>query len=473
LWRLRLGSRRRRFGLWLRLRSRRLNLWLRLRSRRRNLRLRSRRLGLWLRRRSRYWRRHRCRSCRRRCLHLWGRRRRRLLSRWSLRRCVHLRSRVRDRRWRWLRRSRALRKNKIWWSWLRAVGRTSRDRSGWRRLFAGRGLFGSWSARRRRFAARQPWRDSSRRRRFLSCGWLLRPGCRWRNRFTARRCRQSARRTTGFDRGRSARTTGRSHTNKIRRNEFVPGRRSIRWNTRSSFDCRHFCAGARRRSHQVGRHWFLADHRSRRAARTRRSRNLSSLKNLRCRQWSRFWQVLRWRVLLSNGFLQLGRICRVHALPSLINNRIGNAVLNRWCLRRRGFKDGRRRYYLELVAREGLAVLGLRISGRGQCQRNRLDVLIGLRRDGLNRWTEVVDQVVVANNVCDILGLADELNISLRWHDVPRVARFRPMGIADEIVSVRSNVIVRVGPGRNSDINGDNCFGRKRSPANVLVALPP
>jgi hypothetical protein len=167
---------------------------------------------------------------------LWGRRRRRLLSRWSLRRCVHLRSRVRDRRWRWLRRSRALRKNKIWWSWLRAVGRTSRDRSGWRRLFAGRGLFGSWCARRRRFAARQPWRDSSRRRRFLSCGWLLRPGCRWRNRFTARRCRQSARRTTGFDRRRSARTTGRSHTNKIRRNEFVPGRRSIRWNTRSSFD---------------------------------------------------------------------------------------------------------------------------------------------------------------------------------------------------------------------------------------------
>jgi hypothetical protein len=67
--------------------------------------------------------------------------------------------------------------------------------------------------------------------------------------------------------------------------------------------------------------------------------------------------VLRWRVLLSNGFLQLGRICRVHALPSLINNRIGNAVLNRWCLRRRRFKDGRRRYYLELVAREGLADL--------------------------------------------------------------------------------------------------------------------
>ena len=102
-FRLRLRSRRLR--LWLRLGSRRLGLWLRLGSRRLRLRLRlgSGRLGLRSRFRSRYWRRLR-RRCWRRCLHLRSRRRRRLRGRCLLRRCFHLRSGIRDRRWRWLRR---------------------------------------------------------------------------------------------------------------------------------------------------------------------------------------------------------------------------------------------------------------------------------------------------------------------------------------------------------------------------------
>src|SRR4029077_1010830 len=62
---------------------------------------------------------------------------------------------------------------------------------------------------------------------------------------------------------------------------------------------------------------------------------------------------------------------------------------------------------------------------------------------------------------------------SLRPLDVPRVARLVPMRIADKSVSSRSDVIIGVGPRRYRLLRGDVCFGRKRSPANVIVTFPP
>ena len=160
-------------------------------------------------------------------------------------------------------------------------------------------------------------------------------------------------------------------------------------------------------------------------------------------------------------------------MPSFFDLRIFNTVLNRWwvcCLR---LKGGRRRYHIELSAMPGLTVVRVRIGRRIKRKFNLLDILIGLGCYSLNRRPEVIDHVVVGDNVRDVLGLTDDLNVSLGSLDVPRVARFAPMRIADKSVSSRSNVIIRVRPRRYRLMHGDVCFGRKRSPANVFVTFPP
>jgi len=136
-------------------------------------------------------------------------------------------------------------------------------------------------------------------------------------------------------------------------------------------------------------------------------------------------------------------------------------------------KGGRRRYHIELSAMPGLTVVRVRIGRRIKRKFNLLDILIGLGCYSLNRRPEVIDHVVVGDNVRNVLGLTDDLNVSLGSLDVPRVARFAPMRIADKSVSSRSNVIIRVRPRRYRLMHGDVCFGRKRSPANVFVTFPP
>ena len=160
-------------------------------------------------------------------------------------------------------------------------------------------------------------------------------------------------------------------------------------------------------------------------------------------------------------------------MPSFFDLRIFNTVLNRRCVCSLRLEGSRWCHHIELVALQGLTVVRVRIGRRIERKFNLLDILIGLCRYGLNRRPKVIDHVVVGDNVRDVLSLTDDLNVSLGWLDVLRVARFVPMRIADKSVSSRSNVIIRVGPRRYRSIHGDVCFGRKRSPANVFVTFPP
>jgi hypothetical protein len=176
---------------------------------------------------------------------------------------------------------------------------------------------------------------------------------------------------------------------------------------------------------------------------------------------------------LSNGLLELCCICRSHTLPSLMNDRISQTDLNRRCLFYCRFQYRRRRHHVELVSSSGLAVVGLRIISRMNRKLNLLDILVGPGCYSLNPRPEVIDHVVIGDNVRDVPALTDELNVSLGSLDVPRVARFMPMRIADERISGRSNAIIRVGPGRYRLMRGDVSFGWKRSPANVFVTFPP
>ena len=160
-------------------------------------------------------------------------------------------------------------------------------------------------------------------------------------------------------------------------------------------------------------------------------------------------------------------------MPSFFDLRICNTVLNRGCLRCLRLEGRRWCHHVELVALKGLTVFRVRTGRPIKRKFNLLDILIGLCRYGLNRRPEVIDHVVGGDNVRDVLSLTDDLNVSLGRLDVPRVARFVPMRIADKNVSSRSNVIIRVGPSRYRRILGDVCFGWKRSPANVFVTFPP
>jgi hypothetical protein len=113
------------------------------------------------------------------------------------------------------------------------------------------------------------------------------------------------------------------------------------------------------------------------------------------------------------------------------------------CLRLEG---SRWRHHIELVALQGLTVVRFRIGRRINRKFNLLDVLIGFCRYGLNRRPEVIDHVVVGDNVRDVLSLTDDLNVSLKWLYILRIARFAPMRIAEKSVGSRSNAIIRVGP---------------------------
>ena len=166
---------------------------------------------------------------------------------------------------------------------------------------------------------------------------------------------------------------------------------------------------------------------------------------------------------MSNSPLELCCICRLHSLPSLFNDRINQTDLNRRCLLCCRFQYRRRRHHIELSTLSGLAVVGLRIVNRMKRKLNLLDILVGLGCYSLNCRPEVIDHVVVGDNVRDVPGLTDDLNVSLGSLDVPRVARFTPMRIADERISGGSNAIIRVGPGRYRLMRGDVGFGRKRS----------
>jgi hypothetical protein len=160
-------------------------------------------------------------------------------------------------------------------------------------------------------------------------------------------------------------------------------------------------------------------------------------------------------------------------MPAFFDLRTLNTILNRWCVSCLRLKRGSRRYHIELSSLSGLAEVGLRIGRRIERKSNLLDILIGFDCYSLNRRPEVIDHVVVRDNVRDVLCLTDDLNISLGSLDVPRVARFAPMRIADKSVSSRSNAIIRVGPRRYRLMHGDVGFGRKRSPPNVFVTFPP
>jgi hypothetical protein len=177
--------------------------------------------------------------------------------------------------------------------------------------------------------------------------------------------------------------------------------------------------------------------------------------------------------LFSDGLFELLRILRLDALPSFFDLGIFNTALNRRCERCLRLEGSRWCHHLELVALQGLTVVRVRTGRRTKRKINLLDILIGPCRYGLNRRPEVIDYVVGGDNVRDVLSLVDDLNISPGWLDVLRVARFVPMRKVDKNVSSRSNPIIRVGPRRYRWIRGEVCFGRKRSPANVFVALSP
>src|SRR5258705_7913327 len=109
-------------------------------------------------------------------------------------------------------------------------------------------------------------------------------------------------------------------------------------------------------------------------------------------------------MLLSPGLFELLRILRPYAMPSFVDVRIFNTVLNRWwvcCLR---LKAGRRRYHIELNAMPGLTVVRVRIGRRIKRKFYLLHIVIGLGCYSLNRLPEVISHVVLGDNVRDVLG---------------------------------------------------------------------
>ena len=178
----------------------------------------------------------------------------------------------------------------------------------------------------------------------------------------------------------------------------------------------------------------------------RRSRNLSLTANLRFRKRCRFRQILGHGILFGNRLPELLCILRLHALPSFFDHRIGNAVLHRRYLRCCRLKRGWWRHHIQLIALQSLAVARVGTRCRIKCKLNRLDILIGLGRNGLNLWTEIIYHRVIGDNIGHILGLADDLHVLSRRHDILRVARSRPMRIADKTISRRSNAVIRIRP---------------------------
>jgi hypothetical protein len=177
--------------------------------------------------------------------------------------------------------------------------------------------------------------------------------------------------------------------------------------------------------------------------------------------------------LFSDSPSKLRGLLRFDSLPSAMNPRIGNLVLHRRCVRGLRLEGRSWGHHRELVTSQSLTKVRSGTCHWRQGKVNLLDVPIGPGRYGLHWRTEVINYVIVSDNVGDIPSLVDYLNVSFRGFDVAGVTRFVPMRKADKSVSRRSNVIARVRPGRDRSIPRNLCLWWKRSPANLLVALPP
>jgi len=153
--------------------------------------------------------------------------------------------------------------------------------------------------------------------------------------------------------------------------------------------------------------------------------------------------------LFSDRPSKLLRLLRFDSLPSSPDPRISNFVLHSRSVCRLRLEGSSWCDHCELVASQSLTEVRLGTFHRRKGKINLLDVPIGPCRYGLNRRPEVIDYVVVGDNVGDIFGLTDDLNVAFRTLDEPGVTLFVPMRIADKSVSSRSNAIMRVRPVRD------------------------
>jgi hypothetical protein len=153
--------------------------------------------------------------------------------------------------------------------------------------------------------------------------------------------------------------------------------------------------------------------------------------------------------LFSDCPSKLRGFLRFDSLPPAMNPRIGNLVLHWRCVGGLRLEGGSWSYHRELVTSQSLTEIRSRARRGRQSKVYLLDVPIGPGGYGLHRRTEVINYVIVSDNVRDILSLVDDLNIPFRGFDIAGVTRFVPTRKADKSVGRRSNVIARVGPGRD------------------------
>lgn len=165
--------------------------------------------------------------------------------------------------------------------------------------------------------------------------------------------------------------------------------------------------------------------------------------------------------MFSNGPSKLLCLLGFDSLPSPLDLRIRNPVLHGRCGCRLRLEGGSRCHHRQLVPSQCLTEVRLGTCHRRKGKIHLLDVPIGPRGHGLHRRTEVIDHMIVGgNNVSDILRLPDNLNVSLRWLDVPGITRLVPVRVTDESVSSRSNAVLRVRPGRDRSFLRNFCLWR-------------
>ena len=113
-------------------------------------------------------------------------------------------------------------------------------------------------------------------------------------------------------------------------------------------------------------------------------------------------------------------------MPSSVNLRISDTVFNRRCVRPLRTENGSGGHYRELIAPQGLTEVRFWVRRRTKRKFNLLDVLIGFGCHGLNRRPEIIDDIVVCHNVCNVPGLTEDLKVPPRGLDVAGVARLVP-----------------------------------------------
>jgi hypothetical protein len=151
--------------------------------------------------------------------------------------------------------------------------------------------------------------------------------------------------------------------------------------------------------------------------------------------------------LYHNRLFELLCILRPYSLPTFVDLRIFNSLLNRWSVYSLRIQSSRRCCHVKLIALPDLAVFRLRICRPIEFKLNLLDVLIGPSLYIPDWWTEAIDHVVVGNDIRDVRRLPDDLNVSFGALDVLRIVGFPPMRITDEGVGSWSDAVMRVGPG--------------------------